>query len=51
VEEVSQVIRNRLRMDPSFPEHSSLQVEDAIELLDVCLTTYFQFEDEFYQQK
>jgi hypothetical protein len=30
VEEVLQVIRNRLNMDPSFPEHSSVQVEDGI---------------------
>jgi hypothetical protein len=30
----------------------SLHIEDVIELLDICLTTtYFQFEDKFYQQK
>jgi hypothetical protein len=46
VEEVLQVIRNRLNIDPSFPECSPLQVED------ICLTTtYFHFEDKFYQQK
>jgi hypothetical protein len=51
-EEVIQVIRNRLNMDPSLPEHSPLSVEDIMELLDICLTaTYFQFEDKFYQQK
>jgi hypothetical protein len=39
-------------MDPSFPECSPLQVEDIMELLDICLTTtYFQFDDKFYQQK
>jgi hypothetical protein len=39
-------------MDPSFPEPSPLQVEDVRELLNICLTTtYFQFEDKFYQQK
>jgi hypothetical protein len=39
-------------MDPSFPERSPLQVEDVMEVLDICLTTtYFQFEDKFYQQK
>jgi hypothetical protein len=44
--EVLQVIRNRLNMDSSFPEHSSLQAEDIMELLDICLTiTYLQFED------
>jgi hypothetical protein len=52
VEEVSQVIRNRLNRDPSFPERSLLQVDDVMELLDVCLTmTYFQYDDNFYQQK
>jgi hypothetical protein len=52
VEEILQVIKNRLSMDPSFPECSSLQVEDVMELLDSCLTvTYLQFEDKFYQQK
>jgi hypothetical protein len=52
MEEILQVIRNRLSMDHSFPERSSLQVEDVMELLDICLTTtYFQFEDKFYQKK
>jgi hypothetical protein len=52
VEEYLQVIRNGLKRNPSFSERSRLQVEDAMELLDVCLTTtYFQFEDKFYQQK
>jgi hypothetical protein len=52
VEEVLLVIRNRLSMDPSFTEHSPLQVEDIKELLNICLkTTYFQFEDKFYQHK
>jgi hypothetical protein len=52
VEEVLQVIRNRLNTDTSFPGRSPLQVKDVIELLDICLTiTYFQFEDRFYQQK
>jgi hypothetical protein len=46
MEEVSQVIRNRLNRDPSFPGRSLLRVDDVIELLDVCLTTtYFQFDD------
>jgi hypothetical protein len=39
-------------MDPSFPEFPHLQVEDVMELLDICLTTaYCQFKDKFYQQK
>jgi hypothetical protein len=49
--EVLQVLRERLDTDPSFPERSSLQVEDAMELRGICLTfTCFQFEDKFYQQ-
>jgi hypothetical protein len=52
VEEVLQVIRNRLSTDPSFPESSPSEVDDVKELLDVCLTaTYCQFEDKFCQQK
>jgi hypothetical protein len=39
-------------MNPSIPERSSLQRENVMELLDICLvTTYFQFVDKFYQQK
>jgi hypothetical protein len=43
-------------MNPSFPERSPLQAEDVMELLNICsmyllCTTYFQFEDKFYQQK
>jgi hypothetical protein len=34
-----QVIRSRLSADPSFPERSRLQVEDVMELLDICPTT------------
>jgi hypothetical protein len=52
VEEVLRVIRNRLSTDPPFPECSSLQAEDIMELLDICLTTtYFQYDDTFCQQK
>jgi hypothetical protein len=52
VEEVLQVIKNRLNTDPCFPECSPLQVKDVMKLLGICLmTTYFQTEDKFYQQK
>jgi hypothetical protein len=51
VEEILQVVRNRLSTDFSFPERSHLLVEDVMGLLDICLTAYFQFEDKFYQQK
>jgi hypothetical protein len=49
VEEVLQIMRNRLSTDSSFPERSPLQFEVVMELLDICLkTTYFQFHDKFY---
>jgi hypothetical protein len=52
VVEVLQVTRNRLDMDPSFPECSPLQVENIMELLYVCLTTtYIQFKNKSYQPK
>jgi hypothetical protein len=52
VGEVLQVVRDRLSTDPSFLERAPLQVEDVMELLDICLKTmYFQFEDTFDQQK
>jgi hypothetical protein len=51
-EEVLQVTTNRLNKDPSFPECSTLQIENIMELLDICsTTTYFQFEDILYQLK
>jgi hypothetical protein len=49
VEEVLFVMRTT---NLSFPERSPLQIEDIIELLNICLTTtHFQFEDKFHQQK
>jgi hypothetical protein len=52
VEEVSQIFRIRLNMDLSFSDCSSLQVQDIMKLLDICLKTiYFQEKDTFYHQK
>jgi hypothetical protein len=52
VEEVLQIIKNRFSTDTFFSERSPLQVEDMMELLDICLkTTNFQFYGKFYQQK
>jgi hypothetical protein len=52
VEEVLEVMRNRLSTVPSLSERSPLQVGNVMELLDICVTiTHFQFEDNFYQQK
>jgi hypothetical protein len=48
-EEVLQVIRNRQSLESSFPERSTLQVKDVMELLDICLTTkHFSFDVKFY---
>jgi hypothetical protein len=52
VEEVLQVIKNKLYMDHTFSERSPLKVDDVMELLEVSMKTiYLQFEDKFYQQK
>jgi hypothetical protein len=50
--EALQAIRNKLSLDDTLPNWSSLQIEDIMELLEVCVrTTYFQVEDRFSQQK
>jgi hypothetical protein len=52
VDEALQVIRNKLHDNDTLVEQSVLQVEAIDELLDVCLrTTYFQVDDNFFQQK
>jgi hypothetical protein len=52
ISEALPVIRNKLSLDDTLPNQSSLQNEDIMELLEVCVrTTYFQVEDRFYQQK
>jgi hypothetical protein len=52
MEEVSQIFRIRLTVDPSFPDCSSLRVQDVVKLLDISLkTVYFQEKDKFYQKK
>jgi hypothetical protein len=39
-------------MDLTFSDHSPLQVDDVMELKEVCMKTpYLQSEDKFYQQK
>jgi hypothetical protein len=52
INEELQVIQNKLKLDETLPNWSSLQIEDIMELLEVHVrTTYFQVEDRFYQQK
>jgi hypothetical protein len=51
-DEAPQVIRNKLHNNDTLAERSALQIEDIMELLEVCLrTTYFQVDDKFFQQK
>jgi hypothetical protein len=50
INEALQVIWNKLSLDDTLPNWSSLHIEDIMELLEVCVrTTYFQVEDRFYQ--
>ncbi|PNF20263.1 hypothetical protein B7P43_G15436 [Cryptotermes secundus] len=50
VDEILQIIENKLHDDVTLTERSKLQVEAIMDLLEVCLrTTYFQFEDKFFQ--
>jgi hypothetical protein len=45
------VATKRLRQDATLSQKTSLPVEDIIDLLSFCLnTTYFVFEDCYYQQ-
>jgi hypothetical protein len=39
VKDVLEIIRHRLSIDTSFPETSPSQVEDVMELRDICLKT------------
>jgi hypothetical protein len=51
VEEVSKVIKKKDSVDSTVLDHSPLQLEDVMQLLEICIkTTYLQSED-FYQQK
>jgi hypothetical protein len=51
-EEALHVIRNKLHNNNTLAKRSVLQVEAVMELLEVCLiTTYFQVDDKFFQQK
>jgi hypothetical protein len=52
IDEALQVIQNKLSLVETLPNRSSLQIEDVIQLLEVCVrATYFQVEDRYYQQK
>jgi hypothetical protein len=52
VDEALQVISSKLHNYDTLVERSALQSEAIVEMLEVCLrTTYFQVDDEFFQQK
>jgi hypothetical protein len=52
VDEVLQVISNKLHNDDTLVELSVLQAEAIMELLEVCLRTkYFQVDGQFFHQK
>ena len=52
INEAIQVVRECLRKDLTWRQRTSLQAEDVLQLLDLCLnTTYFLYQGEFYQQK
>ncbi|PNF18952.1 hypothetical protein B7P43_G14912, partial [Cryptotermes secundus] len=52
VDEVLQIVENKLHNDVTLMEGSVLQVEAIMELLEACLrTNYFQVDDKFFQQK
>ena len=51
VDEALLVIKNKLEYDETLELRTSLSVESIMELLTLCLkTTYFSYEDHFYQQ-
>jgi len=51
VDEALLIIRNKLEHDETLKLRTFLSVESIMELLTLCLkTTYFSYEDHFYQQ-
>ena len=52
VDESVEVIRNLLRNDNTLEEKTAMDADRIAELLELCLrSTYFCFQDKFYQQK
>lgn len=52
VDKALQVIRSRLEDDVSLDSRTTLSVDSIMELLTLCLkTTYFSYEDSFYQKQ
>ena len=51
IEPAITIIRRKLELDQELHKRTTMKVEQIISLLEFCLrTTYFQFEDRFYEQ-
>ena len=51
IQEALTVIRSRLKNDKTLSKRTNLTVDDIMDLLEfVCNATYFQFNDQIYQQ-
>ena len=51
IESAITIIRNKLELDPELHNRTAMKVEHITSLLEFCLkTTYFQFQDRFYEQ-
>ena len=52
IPEAVEVVRKCLDKDTSWKERTSLDAQDILQLLELCLnTTYFIYQNEYYQQK
>ena len=51
IEEALRVVTEKLSMDESLKDRTSIPTSHLVQLIELCLrTTYFQFEDKFYEQ-
>ena len=51
IEEALRVVTEKLSMDESLKDGTSIPTSHLVQLIELCLrTTYFQFEDKFYEQ-
>ncbi|KAJ8912335.1 hypothetical protein NQ315_005940, partial [Exocentrus adspersus] len=51
VDKTLSIVKNKLENDSSFKDRTKRNVTDFMELLTLCIkTTYFQLENDFYQQ-
>ena len=51
IEEALRVVTEKLSMDESLKDRTSIPTSHLVQLIELCLRTmYFQFEDKFYEQ-